>query len=341
MIIFGVRMKTKMKTKMETNADRRIERVSAETPYWLQAAAVPGLTVALLEDGQTRDVLCFGVTRPGGKEPVTEETIFKAASLSKQAFLYAALKTVEAGMLDVERPLSQYMDRPFDANDADLERITARHVLTHTTGWHNFPADGELMTRKAPLGQQWTYSGQAFLYLQAALESLWNQPAANYLQRLVLDPLGMPKSSFVWRDEYAETAVEGFDQHGDIPDICRWYPTEADASGSLHTTAREYARLLEAYLGADLCLRHPDVYCRQVEIDKRLGWSLGWGTASDVLWQWGYHVGFNAFAALVPSRGTGIVILTNGAKGQRINREWVNAWLGTDLPAFYLKGIVL
>ena len=49
----------------------------------------------------------------------------------------------------------------------------------------------------------------------------------------------------------------------------------------------------------------------------------------------------NAFAALVPERGLGIVILTNGAKGQRINREWVNAWLETDLPPFYLKRIQL
>lgn len=122
-----------------TKIDHRIERVSAETPYWLQAAAVPGLTVALLEDGQTRDVLCFGVTQPNGSVPVTEETLFKAASLSKQAFLYAVLKTVEAGMLDIERPLAQYLEKPYDADDADLGRITARHVLTHTTGWHNSP----------------------------------------------------------------------------------------------------------------------------------------------------------------------------------------------------------
>ena len=87
--------------------------------------------------------------------------------------------------------------------------------------------------------------------------------------------------------------------------------------------------------------RHPDVYRQQIQIDTRLGWSLGWGTAGDILWQWGYHVAFNAFAAIVPARGVGIVLLTNGVKGQRINREWVNAWLETDLPAFYQKGIEL
>ena len=321
--------------------DQRIRRVHAETPYWLQATGVPGLTVALLEEGKTRDVFCFGTTEPGASVPITEGTIFKAASLSKQVLLYAALKTVEAGKLDIERPLSRYMAKPFEADDVDLERITSRHVLTHTTGWQNWPPDGELITRGWPLGKQWAYSGQGFIYLQSALEAIWGEPAAGCLQRLVLDPLDMPRSSFLWRDEYAKTAVEGFDQNGEIPEHCRWYPTEVNTGGGLHTTAREYARLLEAYLEPSLRLRHPGVYSRQVAIDARLGWSLGWGTAGDVLWQWGYHTAFCAFAALIPERGVGIVILTNGAKGQRINREWVNAWLETDLQPFYFRGIPL
>ncbi len=320
--------------------DKRIQRVSAETPYLLEAAAVPGLTVALLEDGTIREVLCFGTTKPQGSMPVTEQTIFKCASLSKQALLYAALKTIEAGKLDVDQPLAQYLDKPFEADDSDLARITARHVLTHTTGWRNWPPDGELITRIAPLGERWTYSGMGFLYLQAVLESLWNEPASEYLQRLVLDPLDMPQSSFLWRDEYEETAVDGFDPNGDIPDDCRWYPTEVNGAGSLHTTAREYARLLEAFLEPGLRLRHPDVYRRQIGIDARLGWSLGWGTADDdLLWQWGYHVAFSAFAALVPTRRVGIVVLSNGTEGQRIYREWVSAWLEADLPEFPTRGI--
>jgi CubicO group peptidase (beta-lactamase class C family) len=83
------------------------------------------------------------------------------------------------------------------------------------------------------------------------------------------------------------------------------------------------------------------VYRRQVEIDARLGWSLSWGTAGTALWQWGHNDGFKAFAALVPTRGRGIVVLTNGAGGQRLNREWVTAWLGRDLPVFFFRHIDL
>ncbi len=320
--------------------DKRIQQVFAETLSLREAAAVPGLTAALLEDGKTREVFCFGTTTPQGSVPVTEKTVFKCASLSKQALLYAALKTIEAGKLDVDQPLAQYLDKPYEADDSDLARITGRHVLTHTTGWRNWPPDGKLITRIAPLGERWTYSGMGFLYLQAALESLWNEPAAEYLQRLVLDPLNMPQSSFLWRDEYKETAVDGFDPNGDIPDDCRWYPTEVNTGGSLHTTAREYAHLLEAFLKPGLRLRHPDVYRRQIAIDERSGWSLGWGTADhDILWQWGYHVAFSAFAALVPTRGLGIVVLTNGTRGSRVYREWVSAWLEADLPDFPTGGV--
>jgi CubicO group peptidase (beta-lactamase class C family) len=321
-----------------THAHRRVRRPSGETPYWLQATGTPGLTVALLEGGETREVLCFGSTDAEGKLPVAEATVFQAASLSKQALLYAVLKTVEAGKLDLERPLTQYMDKPYDADDVDLGRITARHVLTHTTGWPNWPPQGPPIQRARPLGQ-FGYSGAGIVYLQEALESIWNEPAAHYTRRLVLDPLSMRESSFVWRDEYETTATRGFEP--DRGALDPWRPTEVNGASSLHTTAREYALLLEAYLGRELRQRHPGVYSRQVEIDARLGWSLGWGTAGDALWQWGHNDGFKAFAALVPTRGLGIVVLTNSAGGQRINREWVNAWLGTDLPVFYFKHIQL
>ncbi len=324
---------------METTPiHQRARRLAAETAYWLQATVTPGLAVALLEGGKTREVLCFGSTDPEGKVPVTEATIFQAASLSKQALLYAALKTVEAGKLDLERPLSQYMDKPYEAEDPDLARITARHVLTHTTGWPNWPAHGQPIKRLLPLGQ-FGYSGAGFVYLQEALEAIWNEPAIRYTRRLILDPLGMHQSSFVWRDEYAETVSRGFEPEKGALDP--WQPTEVMGASSLHTTAREYALLLEAYLGEELRQRHPDVYRSQVEINARLGWSLGWGTAGNVLWQWGHNDGFKAFAALAPQRGLGIVILTNSAGGQRINREWVNAWLETDLPVFYFRHIQL
>ena len=330
-----------------TNA-KRAQRLSTETDYWLQATGTPGLAVALLEGSKTHQVLCFGSTDMEGKAPVTEATVFQAASLSKQALLYAALKTVEVGKLDLDRPLTQYLDKPYEVEylekryeveDTELGRITAHHVLSHTTGWPNWLNAGEPVNRVHRPGEQWGYSGSGFIYLQKALEAIWNEPAIHYTRRLVLDPLGMTESSFVWRDEYAQSATKGFNVAG-MP-VNDWRPSEVEGASSLHTTAREYALLLEAYLGQNLCERHPAVYRQQVAINARVGWSLGWGTAGDALWQWGDNGEFKAFCAVVPARKLGIVILTNGERGMRINREWVNAWLGADLPAFFLKNVQL
>lgn len=315
-----------------------IQRCINETPYWLQAAGVPGFSVALIERGRNSAVHCFGSTQSVGGMPVTEANIFQAASLSKQALLYAVLQTIAAGKLDLDRPLTRYMETPLSEPEADLEHITARHVLTHTTGWPNWPDKDTPLKPVRPLGQ-WGYSGMGFVYLQQALESIWREPALQLTRRLVLDPLGMGTSSFIWQDVYEKTAVLGHDHSGDPLEA--QHPDAVNGASSLLTTAREFALLLEAYLTPAMQEQHPGVYTSQVAIDIRLGWSLGWGTAGEVLWQWGHNDGFKAFAALAPKRELGVVTLTNGACGQRINREWVNAWLEIDLPAFYFKMVSL
>ncbi len=114
-----------------------------------------------------------------------------------------------------------------------------------------------------------------------------------------------------------------------------------NGASSLHTTSREYARLLERFLGDEMMARFPQVYRQQVAIDARLGWALGWGTSRGVLWQWGHSNGFRTFVAIDPERKRGIVCLSNGAGGQRVNREWVNGWLGQNLDAFYFQSVDL
>ena len=211
-------------------------------------------------------------------------------------------------------------------------------MLTHTTGWPNWPADDGPFKPERPIGT-WGYSGAGFLLLQMALEGIWNESAAEMTRRRLLDPLGMTASSFVWLPEYDATAVRGFE--GDGKPAEAWRPEKPNGASSLHTTAREYAKLLEAFLSPALQRKHPDVYRQQVAIDARLGWSLGWGTSGDALWQWGHSNGFRTFAALRPAAGLGIVCLANGAGGQRVNREWVNGWLERNLDAFYFKSVEL
>lgn len=315
-----------------------VRRVASDTPYWLNASGAPGLSVTLLDEGRIRETHSFGHDQPTGGKPITESTIFQAASLSKQAMLFIALQSVDAGKLDLDRPLVSYMAKPPLEPETGVGRITPRHVLTHTTGWPNWPPNDGPFRPVRPLGT-WGYSGAGYMLLMEALQSIHGQPAADYTRRLLLDPLGMTRSSFVWRPEYASSATRGF--NGDGTAANSWQPERPNGASSLHTTSREYARLLEAFLSSDLMRRHPEVYRQQVAIDSRLGWSLGWGTSRGILWQWGHSDGFKTFAALDPESRRGIVCLANGESGQRVNREWVNAWLNRSLDAFFFRWVDL
>jgi CubicO group peptidase (beta-lactamase class C family) len=296
------------------------------------------LSVTLLDGGRVVESLAFGSDAPSDGSPITADTIFQAASLSKQAILFIALKLVEAKQLDLDRPLVQYQAKPMVAPEARIDQVTARHVLTHTTGWPNWPANDGPFKAVRPIGE-WGYSGASYMLLQEALEGITREAPALYTRRLLFDPLGMSRSSFVWLPAYETTATRGFERDGTPGES--WRPERANGASSLHTTSREYGRLLESFLSEEVMARYPQVYRQQVAIDERLGWSLGWGTARGVLWQWGHSNGFKTFVAIDPERKRGIVCLANGAGGQRVNREWVNGWLRRNVDAFYFQSVDL
>ena len=79
----------------------------------------------------------FGRAIEDPAQPVSEETVFEAASLGKPVFAYAVLRMADAGVLDLDRPLYDYLPLP-DANNPRMKRVTPRHVLSHTTGLPNW-----------------------------------------------------------------------------------------------------------------------------------------------------------------------------------------------------------
>jgi len=321
--------------------DRRFRRMQDRMPYWMEAAGVPGLCAAFVEDGKTIAVLPFGTKDAKRKEPVREDTVFEAASLTKQAFLHGVLRTVEAGKLDLSRPLQEYLPKPYVESDPGIEKITGRHVLSHTTGWPNWRGEKGLKLMAQP-GERYGYSGEGFVYLQKVLEHVWGEPADKLLQRLVLDDLGMTRSGFVWRPEYENWCSAGFGW--DDKPTRKVKPTTVNAAASLHTTAGEYAKVLIAAMGP-MRKRHPETTESLVRINRELSWGLGWGVSGEgrsrTMWQWGDNGAFKAFVVGMPSRGRGVVVLTNGQFGNRIAGEVVREYLGYDHPAFMWKMVGL
>src|SRR5215213_5601289 len=117
----------------------RLERL---IPQLLADGGVPGLSALLIRDNKVFWQRAFGVTNAETREPVTPDTIFEAASLSKPVFAYGVLKLADAGKLDLDTPLVKYLPGAYVENDERLNQITARVVLSHRTGFPNWRRRG-------------------------------------------------------------------------------------------------------------------------------------------------------------------------------------------------------
>jgi CubicO group peptidase (beta-lactamase class C family) len=186
-------------------------------PRLLELAAVPGLALATVDDGNV-------IPRASGRaalQPrrgVTDASVFEAASLGKPLFAYAVLRLVDAGVLDLDRPLYDYLASP-EANTPRMRRVTARHVLTHTSGLPNWRhAPGPLAPETEP-GATYAYSGEGFFYLQRVVERVTDRPIARLLREDVLQPLGMTESSWVWRDDFDSRMTVGYDENGSPAEV--------------------------------------------------------------------------------------------------------------------------
>jgi CubicO group peptidase (beta-lactamase class C family) len=319
---------------------------------------IPGLAVALIENGRVRDIVANGVRDKVSGTPIDENTVFEAASLSKPVFAYGVLRIVAEGKLNLGTPLTQYLPLPYlreaDAfqppkiNSVDpiyepsFNQITALRVLNHTSGMPNWARNQHLMLLFPP-GEKWSYSSEGYIYLQRVIEHVSGEPLNSFAQRTVLGPLGMSQSSFVWRPEYETRIATGYDRSGTRVVPVRY--TLPVASTTLYTTIDDYARFVTSVLASAPRQRaHESAVSLMlnptVTVDSSLSfsWGLGWGLetfAGDLyFFHWGANPGFQSFVMASRKTGQGIVILTNSENGLEAAREIVQATMGGNHRIF-------
>jgi CubicO group peptidase (beta-lactamase class C family) len=319
----------------------------------MTAGDVPGLAIAIIRRGQPHWVQVYGVANAKTHEPTLPSTVFEAASLSKPVFTYAVLKLVDADLINLDTPLNQFV-RAYDfvpsTPAARIEQITARRVLTHTTGLENWRRDS-LRIFFEP-GARFSYSGEGFVYLQRAVENITGENFDSLMNRLVFKPLGMSSSSFSWRADYASRKAYGHSQLGEVTGRRERRP--ALAAATLHTTAADYAQFLSAVLNGEglspasrALMTTPQVWvdpacsqCARATTNGRsdnIAWTFGWGfqknNAGTQIWHWGDNGEMKAFVIGDLASGRGTVVFTNGANGLGIMPEIVRTVMGNDHPS--------
>jgi CubicO group peptidase (beta-lactamase class C family) len=337
--------------------NRVTQRLEQLIPRLLQEGTVPGLSIALIRDGKLAWQHGFGLANADTKAPVTNDSVFEAASLSKPVFAYGVLKLIDAGQLDLDRPLVTYLPGRYDVgDDPRFDRLTARHVLSHTSGfpnWRSGAREGPLPMFFSP-GERFSYSGEGFVYLGKVVEHITGESLDQYMKRAVFDPLGMTSSSYVWQDRYETLKVSNHNAFGIVTPSGR--PKTPNMAASLQTTSGDYARFVVAILnGVGLKKRTAKaMLSTQSRVDEAgpntvqraptgrvvpgLSWGLGWaledGPDGPAFWHWGDNGNNKAFVYVREKSRTGVAIFADGSNGLSIVPEIVKAAVGGEHPAF-------
>ncbi len=324
-------------------SDVPVRAIDAEIPEIMAGARLPGLQIAVINDGKVVYTKGFGVRSTETLEPVTHRTVFAALSFSKTIFAYLVMQFADEGLLDLDRPLVSYLPKPLPDYEfyRDLEgdelhtTLTARMALSHTTGlpnWRWFTPEGTLQFVFEP-GERFSYSGEGIYLLQLAVEEIAAESVEELARARIFEPLGMERTSFVFLPSFEDDYAVDHDHF--LAPIGKGKRDEANAAGSAQTTAEDYATFLAAVMrgeGLSVASREelstPQVAIEHVRMfgplsreriapgdGSQASWGLGWGLVESEHGRALFHTGNDAGAAnyhvAFPDRGMAVVLLGN------------------------------
>ncbi len=174
---------------------------------------LPALSIALVDDQTIVWARGFGYADPERKIPATAETVYRVGSVSKLFTAIAIMQQVEAGRLDLDAPVNRYLP-DFQPHNPFGEPITLRQLLSHRAGLVREPPVGSYFDPSAPSlaatvaslnsttvvyapGTRTKYSNAGVSVAGLVLERLHREAFARYMERAVLQPMGLRHSSFM------------------------------------------------------------------------------------------------------------------------------------------------
>lgn len=329
--------------------------IEREVPAIMKEAHIQGAAVGLIVGGKLVYAKGFGFADHAGKVPVTPDTVFVAASLSKPIASWVTMRLAEQGRVQLDASVADVLSPwPLTQNQFDHRLITIRRLLSHTAGttlggyqgWLDFkelPSLEESLAGKtngrgavelfAPVGVKFQYSGGGYTLMQLAIERTTQRKYSDLARELVFRPLGMKHSSVAMTPEVLAGAAQGHDDDGK-PAPARYYAEQAPST--LTTTVRDFARwmiagmentpgahplpqaqLAQLYTPAELSTpRAPD------EAVYGLGHFIErLGDGSTAVGHDGRNqAGFRAKFLMRPQSGDGIVFFSNSRSGLALDR---------------------
>ncbi len=238
---------------------------------------LPGLAAAIVKDGELAWTGAWGEMNLAEGTPVRADTIFMVASISKAIAALAVMRAVEAGLVDLDANINDYL--PFSVrHPTSSTAITLRQLLTHTSGirddnafiWGNYTygADaseplGDYLERYlsdtgadyadthfgAPPATAFEYSNMGAALTGYVIEAAAGQRFGDYCQQTIFDPMGLTDSHWWLRDtDIARTALP-YRWTGSAYETRGHYGYPDYPNGQLRTTVTDLANVLRMVIG--------------------------------------------------------------------------------------------
>ncbi len=314
---------------------------------------VPGVSIAVLNNGQIEWAKGYGYTAQDSLRRVTAKTLFQAASISKPVAALSALLLVDEGKISLDQDVNTYLKTWKAPENAftEKEKITLRRLLTHTAGLtvHGFrgyalgekiPTTRQVLNGEPPAnsakiqpdtfpGAIWRYSGGGYTVMQQLVADVSGIPFPEFMETHVLKKIGMKNSTYYQPLPFPLRSRASLGHRSDGKKVTGdWHTYPEMAAAGLWTTPSDlmhYAMAVQKMVG-----QNPKGILSKETAEKMLlkdkgNWGLGpslSGEGENLLFSHGgSNEGFKCAFFAFARKGQGVAIMTNGDGGSALVEE--------------------
>ncbi|MGN7786390.1 serine hydrolase domain-containing protein [Niabella sp. 22666] len=352
--------------------------LTREIQHLVDTARVTGLGIIVFNNNRPVYSHTFGYANASEKQVFTDTSHLYGASFSKAVFAYLVMQLAGEGIIDLDKPLVQYLPQPLLsytfpgklkdyrdlAGDRRYEKITARMCLAHTTGFPNFrwfEPDNKLRIKFEP-GTRVSYSGEGMYLLQVVIQEIMHTGLETLAEQRIFKPLNMKQTSYIWQPRFEERLVVGHDAEGNSTGFPR--RPDANAAGSMITTLNDYGKFYTAMIqsrslkpGLWKEMTTAQIRIHSVKQFGPLSWrdttmndaiQLAYGLGFGVIhspygrgyFKEGNDRGWGHYSIAFPDRKIAIVIMTNSDNGEGIFRDLLQYAIGDHFTPWYWENYI-
>ena len=338
-------------TEFQQILDQRI-------PGWMDRYEVPGVTLALVKNGETVWAGAYGLADVKNQIQMTPKTLCRVESISKSVTARGVMKLVEMGAIQLDEPVYLHLKSwKFPESDFDTDKVTIRHLLSHSSGLQlgtigleydpreEKPPLRESLTREVKFvqepGKSFIYSNVGFNLLELLIEDVTGQSFSDFMKEEVMIPSGMQTSSYEWQEDFPTGVPNGYTLNGEPVPV---YVYSEKGAGGLFANVKDIARfvgggiLTDVYSAENILAQSSirELYSPVMNVSGVYSFAAdhyGLGhfvetlpTGQKAVFGGGQGNGWMTHFHLVPENGDGIVILTNSSRSWPLISHILSDW---------------